>query len=167
MEEMAMWDDPWLIVALVLMFIGLLGVILPLVPGIVLVYLAALLYAVIEGFARIGPITLAVLTVLAVVGVTADLWVSSLGAKVGGASVWALLGGLVLGLVGLIFFSLPGAIVGSVLGVIMVELGRVGDWRKVLKSGGGWLIGWLLSAVVQLSIALIMIAIFLWQVRQG
>jgi hypothetical protein len=78
-----MWDDPWLIVALVLMFIGLVGVILPLVPGIVLVYLAALLYAVIEGFAKIGPITLAVLTVLAVVGVTADLWVSSLGAKVG------------------------------------------------------------------------------------
>jgi uncharacterized protein YqgC (DUF456 family) len=167
MEEIAMWDDPWLIVALVLMFIGLLGVILPLVPGIVLVYLAALLYAVIEGFAKIGPITLAVLTVLAVVGVTADLWVSSLGAKVGGASVWALLGGLALGLVGLIFFSLPGAILGSVLGVIMVELGRVGDWRKVLKSGGGWLIGWLLSTVVQLSIALIMIAIFLWQVRQG
>jgi uncharacterized protein YqgC (DUF456 family) len=162
-----MWDDPWLIVALVLMFIGLLGVILPLVPGIVLVYLAALLYAIIEGFAKIGPITLAVLTVLAVVGVTADLWVSSLGAKVGGASVWALLGGLILGLVGLIFFSLPGAILGSVLGVIMVELGRVGDWRKVLKSGGGWLIGWLLSTVVQLSLALIMIAIFLWQVRQG
>jgi len=162
-----MWDDPWLIVALVLMLIGLLGVILPLVPGIVLVYLAALLYAVIEGFARIGPITLAVLTVLAVVGVTADLWVSSLGAKVGGASVWALLGGLVLGLVGLIFFSLPGAIVGSVAGVIAVELWRVRDWRKVLKSGGGWLIGWLLSTVVQLSIALIMIAIFLWQVWQG
>jgi uncharacterized protein YqgC (DUF456 family) len=162
-----MWDDPWLIVALVLMFIGLLGVILPLVPGIVLVYLAALLYAVIEGFAKIGPITLAVLTVLALVGVTADLWVSSLGAKVGGASVWALLGGLILGLVGLIFFSLPGAILGSVLGVIMVEMGRVGDWRKVLKSGGGWLIGWLLSTVVQLSLALIMIAIFLWQVRQG
>jgi uncharacterized protein YqgC (DUF456 family) len=56
---------------------------------------------------------------------------------------------------------------GSVLGVIMVEMGRVGDWRKVLKSGGGWLIGWLLSTVVQLSLALIMIAIFLWQVRQG
>jgi len=162
-----MWDDPWLVVALVLMFIGLLGVILPLVPGIVLVYLAALLYAVIEGFAKIGPVTLAVLTVLAVVGVTADLWVSSLGAKVGGASVWALLGGLALGLVGLVFFSLPGAILGSVLGVIMVEMGRVGDWRKVLKSGGGWLIGWLLSTVVQLSLALIMIAIFLWQVRQG
>jgi uncharacterized protein YqgC (DUF456 family) len=80
-----MWDDPWLIVALVLMFIGLVGVILPLVPGIVLVYLAALLYAVHEGFAKIGPITLAVLTVLAVVGVTADIWVSSLGAKAGGA----------------------------------------------------------------------------------
>jgi uncharacterized protein YqgC (DUF456 family) len=162
-----MWDDPWLIVALVLMFIGLVGVILPLVPGTGLVYLAALLYAVIEGFARIGPITLAVLTVLAVVGVTADLWLSSLGAKAGGASVWALLGGLVLGLVGLIFFSLPGAILGSIAGVIAVEMWRVGDWQEVAKSGRGWLIGWLLSTVVQLSIALIMIAIFLWQVWKG
>ena len=162
-----MWDDPWLIVALVLMFIGLVGVILPLVPGIGLVYLAALLYAFIEGFARIGPITLTVLTVLAVVGVTADLWLSGLGAKVGGASVWALLGGLVGFLVGFIFFSLPGAIVGSVAGVIAVEMWRVGDWQKALESGGGWLLGWLLSTVVQLSIALIMIATFLWQVWQG
>ncbi len=162
-----MWDDPWLIVALVLMFIGLAGVILPLVPGIALVYLAAVFYAFVEGFEHIGPITLAVLTVLAVVGVTADLWVSSLGAKVGGASVWALLGGMVLGLVGLIFFSLLGAIVGSIVGVVAVEMWRVRDWRRVLRSGGGWLIGWLLSTVVQLCIALIMIAIFLWQVGQG
>lgn len=162
-----MWDDPWLIVALVLMFVGLVGVILPVVPGIVLVYLAAFLYALVEGFVKIGPITLAVLTVLAVVGVTADIWVSSLGAKVGGASIWALLGGLVLGLVGFIFLSLPGAIVGSVAGVIAVEMWRVGDWEKVLKSSGGWLIGWLLATVVQLSLALIMIAIFLWQVWKG
>lgn len=162
-----MWDDPWLIVALALMIIGLLGVLLPLVPGAGLIYLAAWLYAMSEGFAKIGPFTLSALTILTVIAITAEIWVSSLGARAGGASVWALLGGLVLGLVGLIFFSLPGAIVGSIAGVIGVEVWRARDWEKGLKSGGGWLIGWLLSRVLQLLISLIMIAIFLWQVWQG
>ncbi len=159
--------DIALILTLLVMFAGLIGVVLPLVPGIVLILLAAIVYAFVEGFQTIGPFTLAALTVLGVVGITADVWVSSLGAKTGGASWWGLLGGLGGAVVGLIFLSLPGAIIGAVVGVLGAELWRARDVGQALKAGGGWLVGWLLSTVVQLCIALVMIAIFLWQVWTG
>ena len=86
---------------------------LPVIPGPVLIFGAALLYAVVEGFQAVGWPTIAVLGILAVVAATADIWVSSVGAKMGGASIWSVLVGLVGGTVGLVLFTLPGAILGQ------------------------------------------------------
>jgi uncharacterized protein YqgC (DUF456 family) len=85
----------------------------------------------------------------------------------GGASMWSVVVGLILGFVGLLAFSLPGAIVGAVLGVLVTEIIRVRDWKQALKAGSGWAIGWVLSTVFQLGIGLVMVAIFVWQVVQG
>jgi uncharacterized protein YqgC (DUF456 family) len=74
---------------------------------------------------------------------------------------------LVAGLVGFVVFSLPGAIIGAILGVLLTEIIRVGDWKQALKAGSGWLLGWVLSTVFQLVIGLIMVAIFVWQVAEG
>jgi uncharacterized protein YqgC (DUF456 family) len=70
-------------------------------------------------------------------------------------------------LVGLVFFSLPGGLVGAVLGVLLVELIRSDDGIRALKAGGGWLLGWLLSVVIQLSLGVAMVALFWWQVWRG
>ena len=161
-------------VALVAMFIGVLGVILPLVPGVGFIWIVVLVYAIAERFATIDPITFTVLTVLGAIGVSADLWVSHAGAKVGGASVWSLLAGLLLGLigaiVGLVFFgvgAVPGAVVGAVLGIVLAEWYRRKDWREAFKAGGGWLIGCTLSGGVQFLISILMVVIFVWQVLRG
>ncbi len=148
----------------VVMFIGLIGIVLPIFPGSILIFAAALGYAVLDGFQTVGWITLLVLGLLAAAGTSADLWATSMGARAGGASGWSILAGMVGGLVGLLVFSLPGSIVGALLGMILVEVLRVKDWRKALKSGGGWLMGWLLSVILELAIGLIMIAIFVWRV---
>ncbi|MFB0546687.1 MAG: DUF456 domain-containing protein [Anaerolineae bacterium] len=153
-----------LIVSLILMIVGLVGIMVPLLPGVLLILAGAVFYAFVEGFQKIGPFSLAVFALLGLVGGTAEWWASNLGAKAGGASFKALLAGMVLGTVGLIFFSLPGAILGSILGVFGVEIIRVKDWQRGLKAGGGWLLGWLLSVVIQLIVAFIMIAYFVWQV---
>jgi len=146
------------------MFIGLVGIVLPLLPGSILIFAAALGYAVLDGFQTVGWVTLVVLGLLAVVATTADLWATSMGARAGGASGWSILAGMLSGLVGLLFFSLPGSIIGALLGMFLVEVLRVKDWRKALKSGGGWLMGWLLSVILELAIGLVMIAIFVWRV---
>jgi len=161
-------------VALATMIVGLIGVFLPVVPGVGFIWLVVLVYAVAEHFATIDPITFAVLTVLGAIGFTADLWMSQVGAKVGGASVWSLLAGLVLGaigaIVGLVFLGIgavPGAIVGAIAGVILAEWYRRKDWREAFKAGGGWLVGCTLSGGVQFLVAILMILIFVWQALKG
>ena len=153
----------WLTVALVAMFIGLLGVLLPLVPGVALIWFVALVYAIAEGFKNIDPITMVVLSVIAIPGITADIWVSSLGAKAGGASLWSIVASLVGGVAGFLISTLPGALIGAMVGLMAVELFRAKDWRQALKASGGWIAGWLLATVVQIVIGAIMIAIFWWQ----
>ncbi len=157
----------WLTVTLAAMFISLLGVLLPLVPGVALIWLVALVYAIAEGFKNIDPITMIVLSVIALPGITADIWVSSLGAKAGGASLWSIVASLVGGVVGFLVSTLPGAIIGALVGLMAVELFRAKDWRQALKASGGWIAGWLLSAVVQIITGVIMIAIFWWQAMGG
>jgi uncharacterized protein YqgC (DUF456 family) len=161
-------------VTLVVMVVGLVGVILPAVPGVGLIWIAVLVYAIAESFATIDPLTFAVLTVLGAAGVTADIWVSQAGSKLGGASWQALLAGLGLGVVGFAVGlllggvgAIPGAMIGAVLGILLVEYLRRKDWKETARAGAGWLIGCLLSGVVQLFVSLTMILIFVWQVLRG
>jgi uncharacterized protein YqgC (DUF456 family) len=156
-----------LVLTSILMLVGLIGTVLPILPGTILIFAGALLYALVEGFQVVGWPTLVVLGILAAVATTADLWASSIGAKIGGASGWSVVIGLLAGLVGFVVLNLPGAIIGAILGVLLTEIVRVGDWRQALKAGGGWVVGWVLSTLVQLGIGLVMVAIFAWQVVQG
>lgn len=162
----------WL--ALAVMLVGLAGVILPVVPGVGLIWIAALVYAIAERFATIDPLTLAVLSVMGALGVTADIWVSQAGGKLGGASWQALLAGLGSGAIGFLIGllvggigALPAGIIGMLLGLLLVEYLRRRDWRETLRVGAGWLAGCLLSGLVQLIIGLAMIVIFAWQVLRG
>ena len=59
--------------------------------------------------------------------------------------------------------SLPGAIVGAMLGVLSVEIYRSKDVQSGLKSSAGLMLGYLLAASVQITLSLVMIAIFVWQ----
>jgi uncharacterized protein YqgC (DUF456 family) len=156
------------------MGVGLLGVILPLVPGVGFIWIVALVYAVAERFATIDPLTFFVLTVLGAIGVSADLWMTQVGAKIGGASIWSLAAGMVLGaigaIVGAIFLGIGavvGAVVGAIAGVILAEWYQRKDWREAFKAGGGWLVGCTLSGGIQFLIAILMILIFTWQALRG
>jgi uncharacterized protein YqgC (DUF456 family) len=161
-------------VTLGVMFIGVLGVLLPAVPGVGLIWIVTLIYAIAEGFATIDPITFAVLTLMGAAGVTADIWVSQTGGKLGGASWQALLASLGLGLVGflvgLIFGgvgAVPGGVIGALLGILLVEYHHRQDWREALRAGAGWVAGCVLSGFIQLFISLAMILLFAWQALRG
>jgi uncharacterized protein YqgC (DUF456 family) len=71
--------------------------------------------------------------------------------------------GLFVGGVG----AVPFGILGALLGIFLVEYFRRRDWEEVARAGAGWLVGCLLSGVVQLFISLAMILIFVWQVLRG
>lgn len=160
--------------AMVLLVVGWLGVLLPAVPGVGFMWVVILAYALAERLATIDPVSLAVLTLLGIVGATSDLWMGQLGAKVGGASLsstlFSLLGWLLGGIIGLLaggVGAIPGMIVGSVLGVFVNELREHRNWKAAWQATLGLLAGWTLSTVVQLAIGTVMLAIFAWQVLRG
>jgi len=161
-------------VALAVMIIGLLGILLPIFPDIVFIWFVILIYAVAEGFTAIDPLIFVVLTALAALGFSIELLMSQAGAKVGGASNWSLLAGIVAGMlgaaIGFIFLGIgavPGAFIGALAGLTVAEWYQRKDWQKTLKVVGGWLIGYFLSVGVQFSVGVLMILIFAWQVLTG
>jgi uncharacterized protein YqgC (DUF456 family) len=69
----------------------------------------------------------------------------------------------VLGFIGLFLLPPFGFIIGSIAGIVGVELLGSGDQRKAIRAGGGWFVGWVLSLILQVSVAAIMAVIVLWR----
>ena len=145
------------VLAAVVMLLGLAGVVLPALPGLTLIWLAALGYGLLAGWGASGPWLFGLITLLGLAGLGSELWVTSAGARVAGASGWSVLAGIVLGLIGLLFFSPIGSVIGLTLGILGGEYLRLKDWRKALSAAGGTLAGCGVSYGVKLLLGIVMI----------
>ncbi len=143
------------------MLAGLAGVILPILPGLALIWLAALGYGLLAGWGTWGPWLFALISLLALVGLAAEIWVTAAGGGAVGTSPWAILAGLVLGVLGLVAFGIPGAVVGLLGGTMVAEYVRLRDWRKSARSALGAAIGYGASYGVKLLLGVGMIATWL------
>lgn len=148
----------WTLAAL-LVLVGLVGTVVPLLPGPPLVFAGLLLAAWIDGFHHFGLPTIAVLTVFLLATVAVDLLASALGAKRVGAGPLAVVGALVGTIVGL-FFALPGLLIGPLLGAALGEYWSRRDWRQAGRVGLATWIGMLLGGAVRLALTLSMLAVF-------
>jgi len=144
------------ILAGVAILIGVLGTVIPAVPGTPLIFAGALLIGWWHNYSTIGVGALTLLGVLAALGVLVDFIASSLGAKRVGASSWALLGATLGSFLGL-FFSIPGIIIGPFLGGYLGELVAGTSLRQATKVGVGTWIGLLFGTVFKVAIALSMV----------
>lgn len=152
--------DQTLLLAFAIMLAGLVGCVAPVLPGPPLVWLGALFYGWQTDWERVGPVFLGITLLLALAGGTADIWMGFLGAKKGGASFAAQIAALLGGIVGLIVFSVPGLLIGSIGAIALVEWRKHRDWNAVMRAGGGYLAGYLLSMVVEVLTALLVIGAF-------
>ncbi len=157
-------------IALAAMLIGLAGTVLPALPGVGLIWVAALIYAIADGFTNLTPLGFGALTLLAAISLGADLLLSQAGSRAAGASWQALTAGIGLGALGFVvglfvggIGAAPLGIIGTLLGIFIVEYRRRRDWVSALKAGGGWLAGCVASRGVQFLLALAMIVVFVWQ----
>jgi len=147
------------IVAVALIVVGVAGVVLPALPGIGLVFAGILLAAWIGEFAVIGVWTVALLGVLAAIGMTVDYVATTIAAQRAGASRQGLIGaaigtvvGVFTGLVGLVLMPLVGAAIGEFLAR-----------RDTLRAGRVGLATWLgllAATVAKLAIVFTMVGIF-------
>jgi len=93
-------EGPLLALTLVLMVVGLLGSVLPGLAGVTLIFLSALLYAILTDFRTVGTVVLVTLFIFAALAFLADFFATSYGARRFGASNWGTVGGAVGGIAG-------------------------------------------------------------------
>jgi len=153
-------DSIWWILTVFLMLTGVIGTVVPLLPGSVLILAGAVIHRLALGpEASVGWGTLVILTVFVLLAQALDLISGSMGAKYFGATRWGAVGGILGALVGL-FFGLPGIFLGPLLGVLIGELLGGKGMLPAGKSTWGSLLGTTAGIVGKLTIAVIMIAWF-------
>jgi uncharacterized protein YqgC (DUF456 family) len=154
----------WWLFTILLFAIGLIGTVLPFLPGTTIILAAALIHRLALGPEKsIGWRMLTILLVLTLATYALDFLSGYFGARYFGASRWGMFGAAIGALVG-IFFGLLGLFIGPVVGALA---GEFISGKKLVDAGrAGWgsLLGNLAGMVSKLLIALVMIALFLLSV---
>jgi uncharacterized protein YqgC (DUF456 family) len=147
----------WWVLTIGLMVVGLVGTLVPLVPGTILILCgAALNHFTLHS---IGWPTLIVLTVFMLLAQALDLLSGAMGAKYFGATRWGAIGGILGAIVGL-FFGLPGLFIGPLAGAIIGELLGGKGVLPAGKSGWGTFLGTTAGMIGKFAIGVIMIGWF-------
>lgn len=150
------------IVSAGLIIIGLLGVFLPVLPGIPLAFAGMVLAGWAGGFKEISVLVLILLGLLTAASVAIDFLASALGAKRAGASKLAVLGAGLGSLFGMILFNLPGLILGPFVGVMVVETAQGKSVREAGKIGLATWIGMAVGVALKVGLTFAMLGIFLF-----
>ena len=149
------------VIGALIVIAGFVGLVVPVIPGSLLVFLGLLVAAWGDGFAHVGAVTLAVLGVLALLALAADLVGSHLGARRVGASTLALVGAAIGGIVG-IFFGIVGIVVGPFVGATVGEVLTHGKLLKAGQVGLGTTLGLLAATIAKIFLAVVMVALFIF-----
>jgi uncharacterized protein YqgC (DUF456 family) len=140
--------------------VGVVGVVIPALPGLLLVWLAVLAWA----FATDGDgrwVVLGLVTVVAVAGQVVKYLVPGRQMQAAGVPMRTLLLGAVLGIVGFFVVPVIGALIGFVLGVYLAERARLGSHEQAWPSTKAALRGALLSMAIEFAAAAICAGIWL------
>ena len=122
----------WYVLAAILIVVGIVGTVLPALPGVPLVFAGMFVAAWADGFQHVGLWTLIGLGVLTVIAVAVDFLAGLAGAKRVGASRLALIGELVAG----------------------------GTLQRATNVGIGAWIGFLVGTVLKLGVSFAMLGLF-------
>ncbi len=157
--------------AYLLIIVGVIGSLLPVIPGPLLIWLGALLWAWADGFQAVGWPTLVVLGLLVVLIWSSDVDLTTVGSRKAGAS-WKAVGGAIAGgITGSILLSgvvpiigtLVGALLGAVLGMVLIEYYDKRDWGRAIQATKGYIFGSVAARILEFFLSLLMATIFAWQ----
>jgi uncharacterized protein len=143
-----------------LVIVGLAGIVLPAVPGTVLIFAGLWLAAWSDHFMRVSAGTIVVLGIVTAATYFVDVAMMALGMKHLGTSRRAMVGAAIGTTVGL-FFGLPGLIIGPFAGAVVGELTAHRDLTRAGRAGLAAWIGFVIGTIVKVGFAFVMIGIFL------
>lgn len=156
---------PWLettihILTFMTMLFGLFGLIVPIFPGNVVMWLAALVYGLVFGFGRLGGIIFIIITLLMFVAVLADNFLMGAKARESGAAWGSIILALIAGIIGTIVLPPIGGIIAAPLVLYVMEMQRLGDSEEAKAVVKALLTGWGLAFLVRFGIGILMFALW-------
>lgn len=142
------------------MAVGLVGVILPVLPGLVLVWGAGLWWVIADGGGVGRWIVLALMTALFVIGALTK-YVLPARSTAGRGVPWpSLLVGLVCAVVGFFVIPVVGLLVGGVAGIYVAELIRLGSPRAAWATTWSAIVAFGIGVLVELLAGVAMAAVW-------
>jgi len=149
------------VLTLTFMLFGLFGLIIPIMPGLVIIWVAALGYGIAAGFGTLGWIMFAIITLLMIAGSFIDNVLMGTQARQSGASWVSITAALVFGLAGNFVLPVIGGLIAALLALFIAEWIRRKNWRESLKSVGGmaWGCGW--AFMIRFIMGVVMIGLWL------
>lgn len=153
----------WTLLAILLMLTGLVGTVVPALPGVILIFAGVLLHAWGTGFTVISGSFVLWMLGLTLVALAADHLSGTLMASRAGASRAGMLGAFIGGIAGTLIFGPIGLIVGPLLGAFAGELIDGKAAERAAQIGWRAVIGVWIGMLIQIGLGLLMVT--LWVLR--
>ncbi|MDD4169298.1 MAG: DUF456 domain-containing protein [Desulfotomaculaceae bacterium] len=149
-----------IIIAVVFFTVGIIGTILPLLPGAPLIWLGMLIYGLFVKFDNLSWSFFVAQGLVVALVFLIDYLAGVVGTKHYGGSKAAIWGSVLGGLIGTILLGPFGLIIGPFIGAAAGEFYRKNDLEQAIHVGIGTLIGFLGGTVLKLAVEVLMIVWF-------
>lgn len=149
-----------LILIILTISVGQLGLIIPIFPGNVVIWVATLVYGIIFGFGNLGGVLFALITLLMLIAVGADNVLMGAKAREKGAEWSSIIAALGAGVIFTFVFPPIGGIIAAPLVLYLMEYRHLGDSKAATEVVKGLMLGLGLSFLARFVLGLIMIAVW-------
>ncbi len=141
----------------IVVFVGLLGTLIPALPGTTIILAAAVIHGLANDFTPMSGKFLLILTAICLTAYAGQYVIAAVGSKQLGASKYGIIGAC-LGMLAGFILPIPGGIfAGTFIGAIAFEIiFDLKELQEALKAGIGALIGTLLSLFFEFLVGLVM-----------
>lgn len=159
--------EPWTGIAIRLlllagMLIGLFGLVVPVFPGITVIWVLVILHGIIFGFSTLGIVLFVIITLLTIAGWVSDNLIAGAKAREQGAHWLSIIAAFVVGFIASIILTPIGGIIATLLTILLVEYAYNRDMDRAITVMQNLFYGWGWAFIARFIIGLVMI--ILWSV---
>ena len=151
----------------VVMAVGLIGTVVPVLPGLLLIWAAALVYGLADGFGAAGGVAFTLISLLLVAGMSAGYVLPKRAGERSGASKSSMRLGLVGAIIGFFVIPVIGLPIGGALGVLLGEYQRLQSWPAAWTATRSVLGGFGMAVLAEFTAGVAMVGIWVVWVIVG
>jgi uncharacterized protein YqgC (DUF456 family) len=151
------------------MLVGLAGLFIPIFPGLTVMWLATMIYALVRASSETMPmhwfewVLFALITLLMIAGNIVDNIIIARRVREKKVPWGSIIVGYLAGIIGSLFFTPIIGILAAPAGLFGAEYLRLRDHRVAFASTHAWMTGWGITIAVRIAIGVVMIGLWmLW-----